>query len=214
MRSAEPGLQFRFSNNDQIGFPESAVPAIMTTGMPPAKLQLNRWRERMEILISGRAPSDPFYLTNRTWLHKLKMASLIAAPVLLLTALVTVGATDRFRLHQVVPDDRPPAEAPAKAAQQKPLLDPILASTDLEVVNMRIARDTHPPLVSGLVRNTTDRKVDSAEVSYYLADAAGNLVGTDKTEVANVAPHGSVAFRLPLKIAKAQYVFVRDAHPN
>lgn len=168
----------------------------------------------MEILISGRAPADPFYLTNRTWLHKLKMASLIVAPVLLLAALVTVGATDRFRMHQVVADEGPLAAAPEAAAQQKPPLDPISASTDLEVVNMRIARDTHPPFVMGVVRNTTGRKIDSADVSYYLADAAGNLVGTDKTQVANVAPHGSVAFRLPLKTATAQYVFVRDAHPN
>jgi hypothetical protein len=186
----------------------------MTGGMPAATSHFNRWRARLETLIAGRQPSDPFYLTNRTWLHKLKIASLIAAPVLLLAALVTVGATDRLHLHQVIPDDRPPAEAPVPAAQQKPQLDTISTSTDLEVVNMRIARDTHPPLVSGVVRNTTNHKVDSASVSYYLADASGNLVGTDKTEVANVAPHGSVAFRHPLKIASAQYVFVRDAHPN
>ena len=199
----------------------------MRGGMPAGKSQLDRLRkrfdplrERMDLFISGRAPSDPFYLTNRTWRQKLKIASLIAAPILLLIALVTIGATGQFRFHKVDPDERPPAEAPAPAeapppaAPQKPLPDPISTSTDLEVVNIRIVRDAHPPVVTGIVRNKTNRKVDSAEVSYYLADTAGSLVGTDTIEVANVEPHGSVAFRMPLKIAKAEYVFVRDAHPN
>jgi len=68
--------------------------------------------------------------------------------------------------------------------------------------------------VTGIVRNNTNQKVDSAEVSYYLADTEGSLLGTDTTEVANVEPHGSVAFRMALKIAKAEYVLVRDVHPN
>ena len=84
----------------------------------------------------------------------------------------------------------------------------------LDVVNLRIARDAHPPVVTGTVRNKTGRKINSAEVSYYFADTAGSLVGTDTTQVANVEPHGSVGFRMPLKIAKAEYVFVRDVHPN
>ena len=114
----------------------------MRGGMPAGKSQLDRLRkrfdplrERMDLFISGRAPSDPFYLTNRTWRQKLKIASLIAAPVLLLIALVTIGATGRFRFHKVDPDERPPAEAPAPAeapppaAPQKPLPDPISTRT-------------------------------------------------------------------------------------
>jgi len=195
--------------------------------MPAGNSQIDRLRKRfdplrarIEILISGQAPSDPLYLTNRTWGQKLKVATLVAAPVLLLIALVTVGATNRLRFDKVDPYEHPPmeaspqAEAPPPAAPQRTLPDAISASTDLDVVNLRIARDAHPPAVTGVVRNKTNRKVASAEVSYYLADTAGSLVGTDKTEVANVEPHGSVAFRMPLKIAKAEYVFVRDVHAN
>jgi len=199
----------------------------MKSGMPAGKSQFDRWRKRfhpwrgrIEIFISGRAPSDPLYLTNRTWLQKLKIVSLIAAPVLLLIVLGTIVAANRLRFDKADPYEHPPgdvaapAEAPPPAVRQQPLPDPISASTDLEVVNIRIARDAHPPAVTGVVRNKTNRKVASAEVSYYLADTAGSLVGTDKTEVANVEPHGSVAFRMPLKIAKAEYVFVRDVHAN
>jgi len=193
----------------------------MRGGMPAGKSQLDPWRKRFDLLrarldlfISGRAPSDPLYLTNRTWRQKLKIASLIGGPVLLLIALVAIGAANRLRFPQVVADEHPPAEAPPPAAPEKPLPDSIVVSTDLEVVNMRIARDAHPPVVTGIVRNKTNRKVDSAEVSYYFADAAGSLVGTDATQVAGVGPHGSVPFRRPLKIATAEYVFVRDVHPN
>jgi hypothetical protein len=187
--------------------------------MPAGKSQLDRLRKRfdplrarIELFISGRAPDDPFYLTNRTWQQKLKTASLIAVPVVLLIAIVTIGATDLFRLHKVDPYEH--SEAPAPAAPQKRLPDPMLAPADLEVVNIRIARDSHATVVTGIVRNNGNRKVDSAEVSYYLADTEGSLVGTDTTGVANVEPHGSVTFRMPLKIAKAEYVIVRDVHPN
>ena len=194
----------------------------MKGGMPAGKSQFDPLRkrfdplrERMEIFISGRAPSDPLYLTNRTWQQKLKIAALIVAPVLLLIVLVTIGATNPLRFHKVEADQRPPVEAPPPpAVPQKPLSGPVSASTDLEVVNIRIARDAHPPVVTGMVRNKTNRKVDSAEVSYYLADTKGSLVGTDRTDVANMEPHGSVTFRMALKIPNAQYVFVRDVHPN
>ena len=203
------------------------MPAIMKKRMPVAKSQRDRLarrfkplRQRIEILISGHAPSDPLYLTNRTWQQKLKAAALIVVPVLLVIVLVTAGATYRLRSDKVDPNAPAIAEAPAPvpdaspAAVQKPSFDAITASTDLEVVNLRIARDSHPPAVTGTVRNKTGRKVESAEVSYYFADTAGSLVGTEKTIVANVEPHGSVAFRMPLKTAKAEYVFVRDVHPN
>lgn len=189
----------------------------MTAGNSPLdrlRRRFDHLRARIEILISGRAPDDPLYLSNRTWQQKLKIASLIGAPVLMLVALVTIGATDVFRFHKVNPYEHSPTEALAPAVPQKRMPDPVLAPADLEVVNIRIAKDAHPPVVTGVVRNNTNQKVDSAEVSYYLADTDGSLVGTDATEVANVEPHGSVAFRTTLKVAKAEFVIVRDVHLN
>jgi hypothetical protein len=180
--------------------------------MPAGKSRLDRLRARYEVFLSGSAPDDPFYLTNRTWRQKLKTAALIAVPVVLLAGLVTVGATDLFRSHKADTFEHMASEAPA--VPKKHLPDPILASSDLEVVNIRIARDAHPPVVTGVVRNNTSQKVESAEVSYYLADTEGSLLGTDSTEVANVEPHGSVSFHMPLKVAKAEYVLVRDVHVN
>lgn len=187
------------------------MPAGKST-LDPVRKRFDNLRQRIEILISGRPPDDPLYLTNRSWQQKAKIASMIGAPILLLIVLVAIGATDVFRFHAVDPYEHPPTEIPQPIIPQKRLPDPVLAPADLEVVNIRIARDAHPPAVTGLVRNNTNQKVDSAEVSYYLADTEGSLLGTDTTEVSNVAPHGSVNFRMPLKIAKAEYVIVRDVH--
>ena len=205
-------------------FTEQARPkpsVIIEVGMPAGKSLLDPLRKRfdplrgrIEIFLSGRPHSDPLYLTNRTWQQKVKIASLIVVAALLLIALVTIGATDPFQFHKVNAYEHPVAETPPAAVPQKPLTDPIVASEGLEVVNIRIARDARPPVVTGIVRNNSNHKVASAEVSYYLANTQGSLVGTDTTGVANLAPHGSVSFRMPLKIAKAEYVIVRDVHPN
>lgn len=189
--------------------------------MPVGKSPLDPWRarfaplsERIEIFLSGRAPADPLYLTNRTWQQKLKIASLVAAAALLLIALVTIGIADPFGFHKVDAYENAIAEAPPPAVPQERPSDPILASEGLEVLNIRIARDAAPPVVTGTVRNNSNRKVASAEVSYYLANTKGSIVGTNSTGVANLEPHGSVSFHMPLKIAQASYVIVRDVHPN
>ncbi|MGO4883281.1 MAG: FxLYD domain-containing protein [Bryobacteraceae bacterium] len=172
-------------------------------------------RARVELFISGRAPDDPLYLTNRSWQQKARVAAVIAVPVLLLAILFTAAATDLFRFHKIDPFEHPLTEVQAPAAVTlKHVPDPVLSRTDLEVVNIRITKDARQPVVTGTVRNNTDQKVDSAEVSYYLADTEGSLVGTDTTDVANVSAHGSVTFRMPLKVANAQYVIVRDVHPE
>jgi hypothetical protein len=182
--------------------------------LDPLRKRLDPIRARIEIFVSGRAPDDPFYLTNRTWQQKLKIVALIATPVLLLMVVLTAAATNLFRFHDVDPYEHPLAETTVPAVSKKRLPDPIVAPADLEVINIRIAKDAKPPAVTGVVRNNTNQKVDSAEVSYYLADTEGSLVGTDTTDVENVEPHGSVSFRMPLKIGKAAYVIVRDVHLN
>lgn len=183
--------------------------------MRAEKSRGEKLRERFDRFLSGRAPSDPLYLTNRTWAKKLALVVLIALPVLLLIALVTIGSADLLRFHKVDdPYDHTVAEAPPPVVAPKPVADPTLRATNLEVVNIRLMRDVDPPAVAGTVRNNTSQKVDSAEVSYYLADGQGSLMGSESTVVHNVPPHGTVIFRAPLKMAKAEYVLVREVHPN
>ncbi|HTQ56050.1 MAG TPA: FxLYD domain-containing protein [Bryobacteraceae bacterium] len=176
--------------------------------------KLAHLRARIERFISGSAPEDPLYLTNRTWKQKLKLGAAAAVPVLILIGLVMIGTTDVFRLQKVDPYERPGAEKRASAAPVPHLPDPTLGPANLEVENIRIVRDLHSPAVSGVVRNNTGRKIASAEVSYYLTDKAGSLLGTESVEVANIASHGSVTFHLPLKELNAEFVLVREVHAN
>lgn len=177
-------------------------------------MSLDQLRARFERFISGQAPDDPFYLSNRSWQQKLRTGALIAVPVLFLVALVTIAATDLFRLHKADPFGHPAVETPAPVAAKQRLPDPKLTPTDVEVVDIRIAKDNRPPSVTGIVRNNTNRNVNSAEVTYFLADRDGSLLGVETTGVANLKPHASVAFRETLKSEKAQYVLVRDVHVN
>lgn len=179
--------------------------------MPVGNPQLDRLRRlldhlraRFERFISGEAPSDPLYLTNRTWQQKLKIGVLAALPVILLIALVMIGVTGVFRFHRA--DSYQP---PLTAAQ--PLK---LTPADLEVVSIRIAREANAPVVTGTIRNNTNHKVDSAGITYYLTDKGGAMLSTDTIDVPNVPAHSSVAFSAPLGKANAEYVLVRDVHPN
>ncbi len=186
----------------------------MKSGMQAEQSWFGNLKKRFDRFLSGSAPSDPLYLTNRTWKQKVKVASMIGVPILVLIALVLIGSTDVFRFSKVDPYEHPLKEAPQPALAVNKAPEPKLAPSDLEVINIRIAHDVKPPVVTGIVRNNTGRKVDSAEVSYYVADEGGSLMGTETTSVQNLGAHSSVTFKAPLKTANAGHVLVRDVHPN
>lgn len=174
--------------------------------------QFIRLRARFETFISGRAPDDPLYLTNRSWKHKLIVGAVVSVPILILLVVVLLATTNVFRTHDENPYERPVAENQAPSVPVRHLPDPTIAPSDLEVVNIHIVRTAHPATVTGELRNNTSRKVNSAEVSYYLADEGGSLLGTETLDVDNLAPHGSTTFHLPLKQPNAEYVIVRTVH--
>lgn len=172
------------------------------------------WRARFERFLSGRAHSDPLYLSNRRWPQRLKLAAFIVTPGLILVALVLIASTDLFHLRHADPYAQPLAAASPPPAANQPSPDPALKAGGLEVVQIRIAREVTPPVVIGLVRNNTNRKIASAAITYYLADSNGSQMGSETTTVQNIEPHAGVSFRVPLKLANAELVFVRDVHPN
>jgi len=180
--------------------------------MHAEKFWLDNVRRRFERFLTGRAPSDPLYLTNRKWPQKLRLAALVAVPVLVLGALVIVTSTNGLHFNKVNVYEHSLAEASPPAAKRAP--DPKLAPTALEVVNIRIAKDADPPVVMGLLRNNTNQKVNSADVTFYLADNGGSVIGTQTATVQNVGPHDSVNFKAPLTITGAGYVLVRDVRAN
>src|ERR1051326_7068019 len=89
--------------------------------------------------LSGAAPNDPLYLTNRTFGQKLKSWSIIAIPCLILA--VGVGVTLSNILNP--PEAKQAAELTAKEISAKllPNLDPNLkldVNSDLEAVEVKV----------------------------------------------------------------------------
>jgi hypothetical protein len=185
---------------------------------PPALSGIGRMRRRFEQFLSGRAPDDPLYLTNRTSAQKLKVGAMIAVPALVLGVLVMGGATGMFHFNKADQYEHPLAEAqpphvsPAPAAAPAPDSKP--SPKDLEVVNLQITKGETPPVVTGEVRNNTNRNFVSAEVSFYLSDGRGSLLGTESTHVPEVTAHNAVTFRAPLKTLNAEYVMLREVRLN
>jgi hypothetical protein len=180
--------------------------------MQAEKSRRARLRERFDRFLDGRPPSDPLYLSNRTWKQKLSFGALIAAPAVILLALLAIGSTGMFRLNNVDPYEHSVAET-APPAPPKIAADPKLNRPDLEVLNIQFIQAPGKPVVSGIVRNNTDRIVDSAEVSYYLSDSRGSLIGSETTTVRNIEAHASVPFRATVMSPNAAYVLVREVRP-
>jgi hypothetical protein len=168
-------------------------------------------RQRFDALLAGEAPSDPLYLSNRTWKQKLRLAALIGIPMLVIALVIVAASTDVFQLRRANPYDHPGSAEPAATAPD-PATEP--TEKEMEVSNLRIARDVKPPIITGEFRNNSDHLIHSAEITYFIADNNGSLLATESTEVLEVGPHRVVTFSAPLKLSQAGYVQVRDVHAN
>ncbi|MFN7992687.1 MAG: FxLYD domain-containing protein [Bryobacteraceae bacterium] len=166
--------------------------------------------DRFDRFLSGTAPSDPLYVSNRSAQQKLRRAAAIVVPVLIVVGVIVAGSIKLFRAN-VNPYEHL-AETPAPAPQPAPALRPDPASTPagLEVLTIRIYRDSGPPVISGVVRNNTGKAVSSAMVTYFLADSGGSMIATENATVHDVPPRGSVTFRAPLRTQNAAMVMVRE----
>jgi hypothetical protein len=168
-------------------------------------------RQRLDAFLSGAPPSDPLYLSNRTWTQKLRPVALIGIPVLIMALVIVAAATDSLHLRRANPYDRPAAAEPVPTAPETAVESSPQA---LEVSNLHIARDVHPPVVTGEFRNNTDHPVHSAEITYFVADNNGSVLATESAQVLEVGPHRVVTFRAPLKSSQADYVLVREVRAN
>ncbi len=174
----------------------------------PRRGRLGPLREKIERFLSGgRAPSDPFYLSNRSWKQKLRLAVGIAVPGALLLGALALVFTNVY-----APTAAPPKETPASEILAKLL--PNLEKTiqldkypDAEFVELRVRRDGPRALV-GVLRNKTDRVI-SVEFDADLADLNGARVGSITKRVEKAPAKGLISFEFPLDNADAAVVFIR-----
>jgi len=168
-----------------------------------------RQRARIDKWISGGpAPTDPLYLTNRTWNQKIKTWSVVAVPLLIL-----IGGVALTLSNILTPETKPIAEmSPAEvAAKVLPNLKnlKIESNHSLDVMEVSIVQRGGTKMV-GTVRNLTNREIATADLSCDLTDASGTQLGAVTVTIENIPPSGTKAFEIPLKQTETAFALVRE----
>lgn len=194
-------------------FLESIAYAGMKPGGQKAEAQQLKWlgplRGPVERILSGSAPSDPLYLTNRPMGHKVRSWMLIGIPLLVLIA--AIGAT--LALLEP-PEVKPEKQLTAKEVASKllPNMDKeikLASNPDIQVVEVSVHQEGSPRLV-GIIHNSSAREVAEVQLVLDLTDTMGSQVGGVNGTVSNVPANANKSFTIPIKQKDAAFALVRD----
>jgi hypothetical protein len=167
----------------------------------------SRGRAAVDRWLAGRAPTDPLYLSNRTFAQRARIWLLIALPCLLVAGILVV-------VHRWVRAQAPPPPEPTKqemAARLLPNLTDIRLpeNPDIEVAEARIQRGARITL-AGTVRNKSGRPIRLAELVFDLTDSYGSNLGGVSAKVENLAVGATAKFEVPLTQQTAALALVRE----
>lgn len=160
-------------------------------------------------LAGGVAPSDPLYLTNRTFGQKMRTAVVVAIPCLILVGLLAVGVGSYIRVREKPAQDLTIAELREKVLPTLPRNIEITTNHDLEVTEARVEQG-EPTVVLGTVRNNTGHAIDNARVVFDLAADSGTRLGAVAATVAHVDANSTAPFRIAVPQDNAAYALVRE----
>ena len=164
----------------------------------------------VERLLSGSAPNDPLYLTNRSFGQKMRSWLLIGIPCLILVAGVGIALSNLLD----PPEVKPTQELSAKevAAKLLPNMDKeikVATNPDIQVVEVSVQHTSGSRLV-GTVRNTSTHEVASVELILDLTDTTGSQVGGVSGIIEKVPPKATKDFSFPIKQHDAAFALVRE----
>jgi len=156
------------------------------------------------------APSDPLYLSNRTFDQKVKVALTIAVPCLIVVGVTALGLSHFFQAK----GPGPAAEISGAELAKKllPNMDTsikIEVNKDVQVLDAHVEREGGMKVV-GTVKNNTDRLIHTAEIVLNLTDTMGSQLGAVSARVDNLAPNATVNFQTPIEQTEAAFALVRD----
>lgn len=165
-------------------------------------------------LDGGAAPSDPFYLTNRTAGQKLRQGVLIAVPCLLVLAAIGLALLGYFNSPTVLPSPSATLTPERVAADVLPKLDRNARTDpnrDIDVTDVHVAqgRDTK---VTGKARNNTGRPIRDTELVFELMDSTGSRLGAVSTRLELILPKGTASFSFPVEQRDAAFALVREVN--
>jgi hypothetical protein len=182
--------------------------AQKTADSSPRKLRLLAPLERF---LSAPSPSDPFYLTNRTFGQKLTRVLWIALPVAVVVGIAMVAIGVHASKAAKPPKEPTPAEIAAKILPNFNTNFDLETNKDLEVLEVH-CEHTGVSLLVGSLQNKTDRTISEGVVVFDLADESGSRLGGVTVTETNLAPGAVRQFRQPIVQTTATYALVRDVH--
>jgi hypothetical protein len=197
-------------------FFESVVYAgLKPTGAPvppPRTGWLGRLKRAWDRLLSGSMPTDPLYLSNRTWKQKLKVASAVCAPVL-----IVVGIFVYSLLTPPPAPEKPPVElTPAEVAARTQIIPKdfkVPQNVDVQVGEVSVDRTSTPNRISGTLQNVSEKRFSNVELTFDLTDQDGSQVGGARTVVPDIGPHATKNFSFAIPQHNAKFVLVRETRP-
>lgn len=179
-------------------------PGGQTEPKGPAKLP-GPLRGPLERFLSGSAPTDPLYLTNRSLPQKIKSWSLILVPGLFLVAGVA------YLLRTLNPPEAKPVHEPTTAeiaAKMSNLAKDIKLAPALEVQVLEIHADsTH---VFGTVQNTSKREIGGVRLVIELTTETGSRVGAVDWTLEKIPASARKEFQFPIRQRNAAVALVRE----
>ena len=192
---------------------ESIVYLGMQPGSPPqhriARL-FGPFRGPVErFLAGGLAPTDPLYLTNRTFSQKFRTGLVVAVPCLLVAGLLTLGIGRYIRIREKPVTELTKAELQERILPNLAKNIHISTNHDLEVVEARV-EGGDPTVVSGTVKNNTNHAIEDANVVFDLTDRFGARLGAVAAKIAHVDAESTAPFRIEAAQRTAAYALVRE----
>jgi hypothetical protein len=169
----------------------------------PLRERLRRRLEQFGDRLAGVPPREEGFTGGRTWKQNVRVAVLVALPVLV------IGGLLFWRSRATRPAD----------AQEGPVVPSSLAidlrreglrPSEVEVAEIVLMKDAQPPVARGTVRNHSGEKPASVEISFNVTNKDGMLLGAVTTAVRDIPPHGSQTFEVEIPQKDAAIVIVRD----
>ena len=160
-------------------------------------------RKLLDRLLAGRAPANPFYLTNRTWKQRLKSGLLMGIPCVLLAGAVALGLSYLYA----------PRTEPTTAeivARLLPDLEKTVDRTPKEAEILDLRPDTAgSPKIIGTLRNHADRTI-TVEFTVDLTDIFGSKLDAVTERVEKAPAKTDVPFQFPIRDENAAIAVVRS----
>jgi hypothetical protein len=176
---------------------------------PEAPRRFGKLRDKIDLFLSGGlAPTDPLYLTNRTWKQKLRLALVIATPTALLFCALGLVFTNVYSPTPPPPKEVSAAEIMAKLLPDLQKTANVGTYKDAEVTEVRVLREG-APRVAGIMKNKTGRVI-SVEFDLDLANLGGSRVATTTQHLDKLQPNSSTPFEFPAGDPAAAYALIRE----